>query len=489
MDMDIPSMTEPTVATPFQLLSLTEKMPSIDVDAASPSSITCVQTLTAVLPAEAVAVHPPLTVAQLTRMELMEVHPRDVDLNTVDYSPPQPAQSFPTGGAEPTFSGLSFSEAGHASVLPSLSECFRSATASLLREIECGDDLAIPGPSGASVCPAQPSSVGGFSLPPIMIDRPSSFHRSISSPLSTSAPAYFEDNVPSMSSSVSETVRVALTERKEENARKRKKLVLSTNVKFPEATLPAIRPRFQWYQAKGVIRVHLLIRNVLPTNFSFECNGRDLEFRVKADNCPYPPTRPQNPPRPLIDYHLPLRLTHRVYVEPEFSRISPSRVEIHFKKVKPFVEWAALWKIPSVGGEKPEKNPMDETSEEADSGEDSEEEENSPIRPSKRFVNGPSVPVGEPAGAPNVQSHGEPNGTRDVVVESPTVDQEMVPLMESLLAQVENQTKESTSVREGTFGVPVEPSMVPEPFKDCVEDSGGNNEVSRQVEINPYEFI
>ena len=220
----------------------------------------------------------------------------------------------------------------------------------------------------------------------------------------------------------------------------------------------------------------MLIRNVLPTNFRFAvklyfvglieskvlnkeiiilrftCNGRDMEFRAKADNCPYPPTLPENPTRPLIDYHLPFRLTHRVYTEPEFSRISPSRIEIHFKKVKPFVEWAALWKIPSGIALKNDRDPMAESSEDDESEEHSEEEENSPIRPSKRSVNvigssEPSKPSGEltlpkvcePNGEPSSQQCGEPSGDSGETVMS----NDGMPTRELNLPEVElNGTKD-----------------------------------------------
>lgn len=144
------------------------------------------------------------------------------------------------------------------------------------------------------------------------VETTTSMHRSLSSPVFGTSSQNFSEAADDSNATI------IINGQSGKKAKKRKCFL--ANLKFPEAEPPAIRPRFQWYQGKGVVRVHLLIKNVLPCDMKIACTGRNLEFRCKADNCPYPPTRPEVPPRVLIEYHLPLRLQHRLHSEPEFVR-------------------------------------------------------------------------------------------------------------------------------------------------------------------------
>ena len=87
--MDIPILTEPTVATPFQLLSLAEKL----FDDATPITTTnCVQNLFTACPSDDIGIMQSIVVTELIRMDAPQ---RNVELNTVDDMPPAPAQLSP----------------------------------------------------------------------------------------------------------------------------------------------------------------------------------------------------------------------------------------------------------------------------------------------------------------------------------------------------------------------------------------------------------
>ncbi|XP_055335815.1 uncharacterized protein LOC129586545 [Paramacrobiotus metropolitanus] len=181
-------------------------------------------------------------------------------------------------------------------------------------------------------------------------------------------------------------------------AKPKKRKAVTTSLQLPEAEPPAVLPRFQWFQGKGMVKVHVLIKNVCPMNMKLKCNGRDLEVRCSTDNAPFPPTKPLNPPRDMVDYHLPLRLAHRVHPEPEFIRYSPSRIEVHYRKVKPYIEWASLWKNPAAASATAswsDSGVMDvETSSDSDEV-DEEDEDEDMERPAKRFMNGEIAHAGE----------------------------------------------------------------------------------------------
>ncbi|OQV25515.1 hypothetical protein BV898_00455 [Hypsibius exemplaris] len=211
-------------------------------------------------------------------------------------------------------------------------------------------------------------------------------HRSVSSPIfgSSTRNLTADSETDSRDSSI-------ISGKSEKKSKRRKTLIAC----FPEAEPPAVRPRFQWYQAKGVVRIHIMVKNLLPKDFSLMCNGRDLVFRCKADGSPYPPTRPETTPRPMIEYHLPLRLPHRIWPEPEFSRISPTLVEMYFRKVKPLVVWSRLWKNSSQGrcGAWGDLDPetVSSSGSDEDDEDDESDDENDQGRPAKRFMNGPDT--------------------------------------------------------------------------------------------------